>query len=96
MERRMKIKLIANRDGGYTESFKMYRMDYDYARLVEETDPASQYYSDDDDTISLENEMRNQYQSHSSQNGIQPITATTLPPVPAGVSPHDDILNSIN
>ena len=50
MERRMKIKLIANRDGGYTESFKMYRMDYDYARLVEETDPASQYYSDDDDT----------------------------------------------
>jgi len=96
MERRMKIKLIANRDGGYTESFKMYRMDYDYARLVEETDPASQYYSDDDDTISLENEMRNQYQSHSSQNGMQPVTVTTLPPVTSTVSSHDDILNSIN
>ena len=97
MERRMKIKLIANRDGGYTESFKMYRMDYDYARLVEETDPASQYYSDDDDTGSLENEMRNQYQSHSSQNGEQTITQmTTTPPLTAVVSSHDDILNSIS
>src|SRR5690606_9599133 len=54
MEKRMKIKLIANRDGGYTESFKMYRMSYEFAKLTEETDPASEFYSDDDDTQSLE------------------------------------------
>ena len=98
MERRMKIKLIANRDGGYTESFKMYRMDYDYARLVEETDPASQFYSDDDDTMSLENEMRNQYQqSHHQAQGDQLVNTTTLPPEkPKASSSHDDILDMIN
>ena len=78
----------------------MYRMDYDFARLVEETDPASQYYSDDDDTMSLENEMRNQYHSsqHIPQKTDQLINMTTLPPEPtvSSVSPHDDILNSIN
>lgn len=63
MEKRMKIKLIANRDGGYTESFKMYRMSYEYSKLTEETDPASQFYSDDDDTISLESQMRAQYEN---------------------------------
>lgn len=63
MEKRMKIKLIANRDGGYTESFKMYSMSYEYAKLTEETDPASQFYSDDDDTQSLETQMRTQYQT---------------------------------
>lgn len=61
LERRMKIKLIANRDGGYIESFKMFRLDYEYSKLIEETDPASEYYSDDDDTLSLEDQMRTQY-----------------------------------
>jgi KaiC/GvpD/RAD55 family RecA-like ATPase len=63
LERRMKIKLIANRDGGYNESFKMFRLDYEYSKLIEETDPASEYYSDDDDTQSLEEQMRSQYQT---------------------------------
>ena len=71
MEKRMKIKLIANRDGGYTESFKMYRMSYEFAKLTEETDPASEFYSDDDDTQSLETQMRTQYQT---------VHTTTLPP----------------
>ena len=71
MEKRMKIKLIANRDGGYNESFKMFRMSYEFAKLIEETDPASEFYSDDDDTQSLENQMRNQYQTAAT---------TTLPP----------------
>jgi hypothetical protein len=71
MEKRMKVKLIANRDGGYTESFKMYKMSYEYAKLTEETDPASEYYSDDDDTQVLENQMRTQYQT---------VNTTTLPP----------------
>ena len=99
MEKRMKIKLIANRDGGYNESFKMYRMSYEFAKLIEETDPASEFYSDDDDTQSLENQMRNQY--HSAQT-----TQTTLPPNlipmaealarPLNNSSHDDILSLIN
>lgn len=71
MEKRMKIKLIANRDGGYTESFKMFRMSYEFAKLTEETDPASEFYSDDDDTQSLENQMRTQYHT---------VQTTTLPP----------------
>lgn len=99
MEKRMKIKLIANRDGGYNESFKMYRMSYEFAKLIEETDPASEFYSDDDDTQSLENQMRNQY--HSAQT-----TQTTLPPNlipiaealarPFNTNSHDDILSLIN
>lgn len=105
MEKRMKIKLIANRDGGYNESFKMFRMSYEYAKLIEETDPASEFYSDDDDTMSLENQMRSQY--HTAQT-------TTLPPnlIPYDVAVkmaiereaqakpastgYDDILNMIN
>jgi len=71
MERRMKIKLIANRDGGYTESYKMFRLDYEYSKLIEEVDPASEYYSDDDEIISLEEQMRAQYTT------IQ----TTKPPI---------------
>ena len=99
MEKRMKIKLIANRDGGYNQSFKMYRMSYEFAKLIEETDPASEFYSDDDDTQSLENQMRNQY--HSAQT-----TQTTLPPNlipmaealarPFNTNSHDDILSLIN
>jgi replicative DNA helicase len=100
MEKRMKIKLIANRDGGYTESFKMYRMSYEFAKLTEENDPASEFYSDDDDTQSLENQMRTQYNT---------VHTTTLPPnlitmeealsrpAPQYKSPsdYDDLLNSI-
>jgi replicative DNA helicase len=98
MEKRMKIKLIANRDGGYNESFKMYRMSYEFAKLIEETDPASEFYSDDDDTQNLENQMRSQYQT----------AQTTLPPnfvpyVPSGgefehkpkSTNYDDILSMI-
>jgi replicative DNA helicase len=103
MEKRMKIKLIANRDGGYTESFKMYSMNYEFAKLSEERDPASEFYSDDDDTQSLENQMRNQYNT---------VQTTTLPPnlIPFDVAiaqggpkpkqqappDYDDLLSSIN
>lgn len=105
MEKRMKIKLIANRDGGYTESFKMYSMSYEYAKLTEENDPASQFYSDDDDTQSLENQMRTQYTT------VQTTLPPNLIPYDLAVSPdypapsmkveppknvdYDDLLNSI-
>ena len=72
MEKRMKIKLIVNRDGGYTESFKCYRMDYDYSRLTEESDIASQFYSDDEDTQNLENQMRKQYNNVNNTEAMQP------------------------
>jgi hypothetical protein len=102
MEKRMKIKLIANRDGGYTESFKMYSMSYEFAKLTEETDPASQFYSDDDDTQSLENQMRSQYQSaHTTTLPARLITmdeaekriVTKKADDPVD---YEDILNSIN
>lgn len=108
MERRMKIKLIANRDGGYTESFKMFRLDYDYSKLIEETDPTSEYYSDDDDTLSLEDQMRTQYTT--AQTTLAPLieldelilkNRIEIPEeIPKGQvshrKSHDDILNEIH
>ena len=102
MEKRMKIKLIANRDGGYTESFKIYNMSYEFSKLTEERDPASEFYSEDDDSQSLENQMRNQYST----------VQTTIPPnlIPMAVAieqggprnkeprtyvDYDDLLSSI-
>jgi len=105
MERRMKIKLIANRDGGYNESFKMFRLDYEYSKLIEETDPASEYYSDDDDTQSLENQMRSQYTTVQtteipSFELDDEIPQQEPPTKPSSFSKptqsHDDILNSID
>lgn len=105
MEKRMKIKLIANRDGGYTESFKMYRMSYEFAKLTEEYDPASEFYSDDDDTQSLENQMRTQYNTvHTTTMppNLIPYELAISPDYPAPVAnpgkssaEYDDLLNSI-
>lgn len=105
MEKRMKIKLIANRDGGYTESFKMYRMSYEFAKLTEEYDPASEFYSDDDDTQSLENQMRTQYNTvHTTTMppNLIPYDLAISPDYPAPVATpgkssadYDDLLNSI-
>jgi replicative DNA helicase len=98
MEKRMKIKLIANRDGGYTESFKMFKMSYEYAKLTEETDPASEYYSDDDDTQVLENQMRAQYQTVNTTtlppNLISMEEAYARPSITSSTN-HDDILDLI-
>ena len=98
MEKRMKIKLIANRDGGYNESFKMYRMNYEFAKLIEETDPASEFYSDDDDTQTLENQMRNQYQTAQTTlpPNFVPYTSTAQPDQSVKTSNYDDILSMIN
>lgn len=105
MEKRMKIKLIANRDGGYNESFKMFRMSYEFAKLIEETDPASEFYSDDDDTQSLENQMRNQYQTAQTTAIPANLTPYSVAIERAQAldnfnkpssSNYDDILNMIN
>ena len=89
MEKRIKIKVIANRDEGYTESFKMYRMNYDFSRLVEETDPASEYYSDDDDISAIEDDLRLQYAN------VQPKPQLTIAPTIKQFGEHSDILENL-
>lgn len=73
LESRMKIKVIANRDNGYEESYKFYTMFKDYFRLTEETGLNSEFYSDDEEVNRLEDEMRNEYSTISndvSQNEV--------------------------
>jgi hypothetical protein len=65
LEQRMKIKLIANRDNGYEESYKFYDMKKDYMRLDESVGENSEYYSDDQEIGRMENELRDSYKSIS-------------------------------
>lgn len=58
LEGRMKIKVIANRDNGYEESYKFYAMEKDYFRLSEERGMNSEYYSDDDNANQLQDQVR--------------------------------------
>lgn len=61
LEKRMKIKVIANRDGGFTESYQIYELNYDFARMTECTGAADVYYSDEDQAADLKQEMNQQY-----------------------------------
>ena len=63
LESRMKIKVIANRDNGYEESYKFYAMEKDYFRLSEEKGMNSEYYSDDDTANRLQDQIREEYQT---------------------------------
>ena len=65
LEQRMKIKLIANRDNGYEESYKFYDMKKDYMRLEESVGENSEYYSDDEEIGRMENELRDSYKTIS-------------------------------
>ena len=67
LESRMKIKVIANRDNGYEESYKFYGMQKDYMRLVEETGPTSEYYSDDDEANAMVDQIREEYTQFSEE-----------------------------
>jgi replicative DNA helicase len=58
LEGRMKVKVIANRDNGYEESYKFYAMNKDYFRLEEEVGMNSEYYSDDDQANAIVDEVR--------------------------------------
>ena len=58
LEGRMKIKVIANRDNGYEESYKFFTMEKDFFRLTEENGMNSEYYSDDDDANMIADEVR--------------------------------------
>lgn len=61
LEGRMKIKVIANRDNGFEESYKFYAMEKDYFRLTEERGMNSEYYSDDDVANTLQDQVREEY-----------------------------------
>lgn len=63
LESRMKIKVIANRDNGYEESYKFYNMHKDYFRLTEEVGHNSEFYSDDVAVSRLEEEVREENNS---------------------------------
>jgi hypothetical protein len=60
LEGRMKIKIIANRDNGYEESYKFYTMNKDFFKLVEETGISSEFYSDDEAANQLADEVRSE------------------------------------
>jgi replicative DNA helicase len=70
LESRMKIKVIANRDNGYEESYKFYTMLKDYFRLTEEIGLNSEFYSDDEEVNQLEDEMRTEYSTISTNSKI--------------------------
>ena len=73
LESRMKIKVIANRDNGYEESYKFYTMAKDYFRLTEEVGLNSEFYSDDEEVNRLQDEMRNEYSNISEEPTIKTI-----------------------
>ena len=66
LEGRMKIKVIANRDNGYEESYKFYTMHKDYFRLTEEVGIGSEFYSDDEEVNRMEDQLRTEYSELSS------------------------------
>lgn len=99
LENRMKIKVIANRDNGYEESYKFYRMDKDYFRLVEEIGSNSEYYSDDDAANDLVNQVREEYSSiNNTQTAVAEKVEVEVKPADKKVVQeidYDELLNSI-
>jgi len=71
LESRMKIKVIANRDSGYEESYKFFTMVKDFFRLTEEVGANSEFYSDDEEVSKIADDVRNEHtqlnQTASSQ-----------------------------
>lgn len=75
LESRMKIKVIANRDNGYEESYKFYTMVKDFFRLTEESGANSEFYSDDEEVSRLADSVREEHtqlnQAVSQSNKIE-------------------------
>ena len=87
LESRMKIKVIANRDNGYEESYKFYTMHKDYFRLSEENGVNSEFYSDDEEVSRLADELRNEY-SELNTNSTSPVNTPSD-------DDYDSLFNSI-
>jgi len=73
LEGRMKIKVIANRDNGYEESYKFYAMNKDHFRLEEESGMNSEYYSDDDSGAGMVDQVRAEM-NHATQPQMSALT----------------------
>ena len=86
LDSRMKIKIIANRDNGYEESYKFYAMVKDYFRLTEEVGQNSEFYSDDEEVNKMQDELRTEY----SEISEKPAKATTI-----SEEDYDALFNSI-
>jgi len=101
LEGRMKIKVIANRDNGYEESYKFYAMNKDHFRLEEESGMNSEYYSDDDNANMIADEvraeMRNITQTSNSQNlvGLESDSSNNQSTSQMNDQDYDDLFNSI-
>jgi replicative DNA helicase len=85
LESRMKVKVIANRDNGYEESYKFYTMVKEFFRLSEEVGANSEFYSDDEEVSKLADEVRNE---HSQLN-------QRVEPAPSAEEDYDALFNSI-
>jgi hypothetical protein len=83
----MKIKVIANRDNGYEESYKFFTMHKDYFRLSEESGQNSEFYSDDEEVSRMADELRSEY----SEINNSPIVETVGPVE----DDYDALFNSI-
>jgi replicative DNA helicase len=88
LESRMKIKVIANRDNGYEESYKFFAMQKEFSRLTEEIGIGSEFYSDDEEVNSLAEQVRSEHASLSVQPNQQPATVSAS-------DNYDDLLSSI-
>lgn len=89
LEGRMKIKVIANRDNGFEESYKFYAMEKDYFRLSEERGMNSEYYSDDDVANTLQDQVREEY------NTITVKSSNDSTAVEMGDDEYEALFNSI-
>jgi len=102
LEGRMKIKVIANRDNGYEESYKFYAMNKDHFRLEEEDGMNSEYYSDDDAANSIVDEVRAEM-NNATRSQLTALTEATTQTEPYNLTstsnmPDDDydaLFNSI-
>lgn len=88
LEGRMKIKVIANRDNGYEESYKFYAMEKDYFRLSEERGMNSEYYSDDDNANSLQDQVREDIKAATSKDESKSAISVSD-------DDYDDLFNQI-
>lgn len=78
LESRMKIKVIANRDNGYEESYKFFSMQKDFFRLTEESGINSEFYSDDEEVTRMADELRTEYQEIDKKIEEQNNTVVNL------------------
>jgi hypothetical protein len=90
LEGRMKIKVIANRDNGFEESYKFYAMEKDYFRLTEERGMNSEYYSDDDVANTLQDQVREEYNTITVKSNEESNTVVEM-----GDDEYEALFNSI-